>query len=122
MPGVVNTGLQREAWVFQEATTHPENPAFVGSRSPDGRITTTLREDFFATVRTVSLQRLRVLSAEPGSTEDEGYVTFEVSFWIVNQKGQRQKGNVLQIVHERGQFRRVGSRWLFLNGEKTVLQ
>lgn len=104
----------------QEATTHPNNPKAQGSTTPDGKHSSTFREDCLATFRTIAWQRLRVLSTGDGEHAGEGYVTFEASFRVVNQKGQRQKGNVLQKLRERSRFLREDGQWLYVDGETDV--
>ena len=73
-----------------------------------------------ATFRTIAWQRLRVLGTEDGAHADEGYVTFEASFRVVDQKGQRQKGNVLQKLRERSRFLKEDGQWLYVDGETDV--
>ena len=106
--------------IVQVDTTHPDNPKAQGSVTPNGKHSSTLRADCLATMRTVAWQQLRIVGAEEGSNADEGYVTFTASFRVLNQKGQRQKGNVLQRLHERGRFVREGARWLYVDGEVAV--
>ncbi len=108
------------AGTVQVDTTHPDNPKAQGSVMPNGKHSSTLREDCLATMRTLAWQQLRVVGTEEGSNADEGYVTFTASFRVLNQKGQRQKGNVLQRLHERGRFVREGARWLYVDGEVAV--
>jgi len=103
---------------MQEKTTHPDNPKAQGSSTPDGQHSSTFREDCLATFRTIAWQRLKILSTDDGSTTDEGYVTFEASFRVVNQIGRRQKGNVLQKLHERSRFLREAGQWLYVDGEE----
>ena len=104
----------------QERTTHPDNPKAQGSTTPDGQHSSTFREDCPATFRTIAWQQLRIISTEAGSTDDEQYVTFRATFRVVNQKGQRQKGNVLQMLHERSRFWREGGEWLYVGGDVEV--
>ena len=103
---------------MQEGTTHPDNPRAQGSTTPDGKHSSTYREDCAATFRTIAWQQLKVLSTEAGSNENEQYVTFQASFRVVNQKGQRQKGNVLETLHERSRFLREDGQWLYVDGEE----
>ena len=105
---------------MQEATTHPDNPKAQRSTTPDGEHSSTFGEDCLATFRTIAWQRLRVLSTEDGARADEGYVTFEASFRVVNQKGQRQKGNVLQKLRERSRFLKEDGQWLYVDGDTDV--
>ena len=103
---------------MQEGTTHPDNPRAQGSATPDGKHSSTYREDCAATFRTIAWQQLKVLSTGAGSNENEQYVTFQASFRVVNQKGQRQKGNVLETLHERSRFLREDGQWLYVDGEE----
>lgn len=105
---------------MQERTTHPDNPKAQGSTTPDGQHSSTFREDCLATFRTIAWQQLRVVSTEAGGTEDEQYVTFQVTFRVVNQKGQKQKGNVLQTLREKSRFLREGGEWLYVGGDVEV--
>ena len=106
--------------IVQIDTTHPDNPKAQGSVTPDGKHSSTLREDCLATMRTVAWQQLHVVGTEEGSSADKGYVTFTASFRVLNQKGQRQTGSLLQRLHERGRFVREGGRWLYVDGEVAV--
>lgn len=107
--------------VTQVATVHPENPKREGSRTPDGELLSTMIEDIHATFRTVAWQRLKILDSKDGS-DGEGIVQFLAYFKVVNQKGQRQKGNVLQCLHETSTFRQdsTDGAWKYLGGETNV--
>ncbi len=106
--------------LLQVATTHPENPAREGTKTPDGENSSTLIEDINATFRTIAWQRLRVLGTECGASADEGKVQFEAYFKVVNQKGQRQKGNVMECLHETSTFRRHDGSWKYVSGDTSV--
>ena len=103
---------------MQEKTTHPDNPRAEGSTTPDGKHSSTFREDCAATFRTIAWQQLRVLGTEAGTNDDEQYVTFQASFRVVNQIRQRQRGSLLQTLKERSRFLREGGRWLYVDGEE----
>lgn len=105
----------------QVATVHPDNPRMEGSKSPDGRPSSTMIEDINATFRTVAWQRLKILGSRDGEV-DEGIVQFAAYFRVINQKGQRQKGNVLQCLNETSTFRRDARdyAWKFLGGVQTI--
>ncbi|BDA45677.1 probable UPF0225 protein Spro_2712 at N-terminal half [Coccomyxa sp. Obi] len=76
---------------FIVATTHPENPAREGSKTPDGEHSSTLIEDINATFRTIAWQRLRVLGTEYGA--DEGKVQFEAYFKAVEDAQKARQLN-----------------------------
>ena len=105
---------------MQEDTTHPNNPKAQGSTTPDGKHSSTYREDCAATFRTIAWQQLRVLGTEAGTNDDEQYVTFQASFRVVNQIRQRQKSSLLQTLHERSRFLREGGQWLYVDGQEDV--
>lgn len=62
-------------------TTHPDNEAAQGSKRPDGTPASTLAEDVAATCKSVTFLRLKLRDVEKGSSEDEGFVTFQVGSW-----------------------------------------
>ena len=101
------------------ATTHPENPLAKGLL-PDGSPSeTTLFEDVRATMDKIAWEKLKVLSCEEGSSEDEAYVTFQAWFKVRKQKGQRQAGNWnTQTFVERARFLKQGARWLYVDGDQ----
>lgn len=73
-------------------------------------------------MRTIAWQHLKVLSTEAGDTPDEGIVKFAAYFKVVNQKGQKQKGNIMQCLQETSTFQReleTGS-WKYLGGVTDV--
>lgn len=105
---------------MQESTTHPDNPKAEGSKTPDGKLSSTFKEDCLATFRTIAWKRLKVLSTEDGSRGHEQYVTFEASFQVVNQLDQRRKGSALQKLRERSRFLNEGDRWLYVDGEENI--
>ena len=96
-------------------TTHPDNPAYEGSRSPDGELRSTLREDVVATADKVAFQRLSVKGSEEGSTEDEGFVTFSVLFRVVGQVAL-MKGP-MQRQQETSRFVKCDGQWLYRDAE-----
>lgn len=65
------------------------------------------------------LQKLKVLSSEPGADADEGFVTFQAWFKNVGQLGQRAQGFHTQTFVERSRFLRTeAGRWLY--GERPA--
>lgn len=101
------------------ATTHPLNPAFGGSKTPDGEPSSTLEEDVRATCRRIDFQGLTILERKEDGDEAELKIT--VDFRVTGQKGYRQKGAKPQSFTELARFARVegeaGPRWLYLGGQ-----
>jgi uncharacterized protein YchJ len=65
------------------------------------------------------LQKLKVLSTEPGADADEGFVTFQAWFKNVGQLGQRAQGFHTQTFVERSRFLRTeAGKWLY--GERPA--
>jgi SEC-C motif domain protein len=95
-------------------TTHPQNPSWSGSKTPDGEFSSSLLEDVYATCRTVGWERLKILEREDG--EDESFVTFQAWFKFIGQQGQRQKGTKLETLKERSRFVREDGKWLYISG------
>jgi uncharacterized protein YchJ len=97
---------------------HPENPGTQGSKGPNGE-TKSMREVINEVFSSVSWQALKILKGEPGPTKDDEFLTFETTFKVVVQKGQKvARDNVLHKTQERSHFRRENSRWLYLDGEQ----
>jgi uncharacterized protein YchJ len=65
-------------------TTHPDNEAAQGSKRPDGTYASSLAEDIAATCRSLAFLRLKVGQVEKGSSEDEGFVTYQVCSTALN--------------------------------------
>jgi SEC-C motif-containing protein len=63
--------------------------------------------------REVTWLSLAVTKVEPGSSDDEGFVTFTAR--------SLQKGWVVALT-ERSRFSRVDGRWLYVDGDTTVNQ
>ena len=108
------------------ATTHPDNPAYEGSKTPDGEFSSTLEEDVQATCRTINFQSLKILSAEEvqgreedGPEAEETVLKVKVDFCLTGQKGFRQNKGKTQSLTEMARFVRPDSksRWLYLGGE-----
>jgi uncharacterized protein YchJ len=100
-------------------TTHEDNTIMrEGSRTPDGKFSSTLAEDVRATCDKVGFEQLKVLSAEDGATADEAFVTFQAFFKVRGQRGQRAQGFHTQSFRERSRFLRQGEKWLFIEGDQ----
>jgi len=108
--------------LVQVASTHADNPAREGSKTPDGQHSSSFLEDINATLRTIAWQHLKLLGTEAGETPNEGIVKFAAYFKVVNQKGQKQKGNVMQCLQETSTFRRESetNAWKYLGGVTDV--
>ena len=108
--------------VVQVATVHPDSPLREGSKTPDGKQSSTLKEDIIATFRTIAWKRLKILGSSNYLDAEEATVQFAAYFRVVNQKGQKQKGNVLQCLRETTTFRRdvADSSWKTMRAEKEI--
>ncbi len=101
-------------------STHPDNPAYMGSTTPDGNFSSTLEEDVRATCRTLEFQQLEILEGAVQGGEEggslEAVLKIKVSFQVTGQKGYRAKS---QSLTEMSRVVRadVNSRWLFIGGE-----
>ena len=92
-------------------TTHPKNELVLAK---------TLEADTRASCNKVSYDGLKILLLEPGENhEDEAFVTFEVTFKVKGQQGQRAHGSSIfsQTMKEKSKFLREGDTWLYLSSE-----
>ena len=105
-------------------STHPENPLADGEAAPAGTTKETLEADVRATCEKIAWEKLKVLATEPGSTDDEAYVTFQTWFKVKGQQGKRAQGWVTQSFVEKSRFLKDNStgRWLYLDGEQEWKQ
>lgn len=105
------------------ATTHADNPAASGSKTPDGKHSSTLEQDVRATCSKIGWYKLKVLSRGPGSSDDEAFVEFQTWFKVVGQRGQRQKGTRMESMRENSRFLRGGDgRWRYVDGKTDWVQ
>jgi len=112
----------KKEYDFIVNTTHPANPSYNGSKTRDGKHSSTLREDVVATAKSFEFVQLEVLETRPGreGNVDEGYVGFRASCVMVGQKGARQKGSQVlkkQTMDELSRFVREEGRWLYVDGD-----
>ncbi|CAG9465116.1 unnamed protein product [Pedinophyceae sp. YPF-701] len=106
-------------------TTHPDNPAYEGSKTPDGEHSSTLREDVIATSRIFDFEKLKVEEVREGKDEDEAYVGFTVWGRVTGQKGQRAKGSKTETIQElsrwmaslQRRFVREDGKWWYIDGD-----
>ncbi len=63
-------------------TTHPDSPASAGSKNPDGSWSSSLEDDVKSTINKCRFEKLKVLAAEPGSHDNEAFVTFKAWFRV----------------------------------------
>ena len=103
----------------QVGTTHADNPQAGGSKTADGRHSSTLAEDIHATFRKVKWVGLKLLGSEAGAGDDEAFVRFRASFRVVNQlqHAQKQKGIALQHLTEKARFLRHDGVWQYVDGD-----
>jgi len=104
-------------------TTHPDNPSFSGSKTPDGEYSSSLEEDVKATCKTINFTRLDILERSE-TVADDGSGTaelgIEVGYRVTGQKGFRQQGAKELSFTETARYGRgtgEGARWLYLGGE-----
>jgi SEC-C motif domain protein len=100
-------------------TTHPDNPATQGSKTPDGKQSSTFEQDIRATCDKVEFVNLAIIDRSTSASGDEGHVRFIVKFKVIKQLGSRQHGDVVQTMTEDGAFKMVNGRWLYLTGKTT---
>jgi len=97
-------------------TTHPDNPAQVGSVVDDKQLST-FQADVRATCKKVKFTDLKVLRVEMDGdegVEEEAHVTFTCKATVTGQKGTRGKAETMQ---ERSRFVRENGQWSYLDGE-----
>lgn len=95
-------------------TTHPDNPL---AQQDDGA---TLRKDVKATCDKITWDKLKIISSDPGSSENESFVTFQTYFKVRGQQGQRAQGWHTQSFVEKSRFLRdeQTGKWLYVDGEQ----
>lgn len=99
------------------ATTHPDNPAAGGSKTPDGNYSSSLKEDVQATCSKIGFRKLKIIDRQAGSHADEEFVEFQAWFKVVGQRGQRQKGTKLESLREKSRFLKgEDGRWKYVEG------
>merc|ERR1712150_321224 len=119
-------GYSKGAVAYICETTHPDNPAYEGSKTSDGEFSSTLEEDVRATCRTIDFKELQILEHDVHGNDGplEQVLKIKVSFNVTGQKGQRQKGAEMQDFTELARFVRAdeSSRWLYIGGEYPDLE
>ena len=104
------------------STTHADNSQLKagGSRSPDGKLLSTFREDVEATCQKIRFSELNVGKEEDTPAPHVKVVTFEYKVSIVGQRGFGGRMSGAERVTETSVFVEQDGRWLFLDSRDVL--
>ncbi|EFJ51642.1 hypothetical protein VOLCADRAFT_103277 [Volvox carteri f. nagariensis] len=95
---------------FIADTTHPDSPEYTGSRaSYMGTVKQTMR-------RLDPLQ-LTLLGSEPGTSQDEAFITFRLKRRVRDPEAPKGAAAEVDELTERSRFIRVKARWMYLDSQ-----